>query len=113
MKKATIAATLAASMMSSLTAFAAGSYIYSWGFISRLETFGDDVIVHGLGFSPNPAACSDPFAARLQPSLTAAKKEGLVRMLTVAYSAGRQVRVELSSTECNGSNPAIYGVEIR
>jgi hypothetical protein len=112
MKKSTIAATLAVAMLSSLTALAS-EYIYSWGVISSLETTGDDVEVFGLALSPNPAGCGTPTQARLQASLSAAKKEGLVKMLTAAFASGRQVRVKLSATECNGTYPAIYGVHVR
>ena len=73
----------------------------------------DDVTVHGLDLSPNPAGCSNPSAGKLQSSLSTAQKEGLVLMLTSAYTAGRQVGVMLSSTDCSGSSPAIYGVHVR
>lgn len=111
MKYTVIAATLAAGLIASVTA-AAGEYNYASGIISRLETFGDDLVVHGLDLSPNPAGCDDPSSARLQPSLSAAQKEGLGRILTAAFTAGRPVKVKLSSTECSGDRPAIYAVRV-
>ena len=112
MKKTLVAALVTLVAMPSSLALA-GEYIHNWGAISHLEDFGDDVYVYGLDLSPNPALCSTPDHARLQPSLSAAKKAGLRRALTAAFGAGRQVKVKLHSTECSGNRPTIYGVSIR
>jgi hypothetical protein len=112
MKYAAILATLAAVSLAALTADA-DTYNYSRGIITRLETFGDEVIVHGLDLSPNPAGCTKPHKARLKQSLTAAQKAGLVRMLTAAFTAGRQVNVLLSPTQCSADQPAIVAVRVR
>ncbi len=88
----------------------AGQYISSWGTITQLESHGDGVRVYGLDLSPNPAGCSNPSAATVHVSLSAAKREGLGRALIAAFLSGRKVKVKLHATECNFNTPVIYGV---
>ncbi len=112
MKAVIIGAAFAATTTFGIMAFG-GQYIYTWGIISGLEDHGDDVDVHGLDLSPNPAGCATPSQARLQTSLSSAKKEGLRSVLHAAFMAGRPVKVKLHATACNGTYPAIYGVLVR
>jgi hypothetical protein len=106
-------AALALGATISLTARAADpAWTTNWGIITRIESFGDDFHVAGPDFAPNPAGCSTTSLAKVQYSLTLAKKEGLGRTLTSAFLSGRQVKLRLAGT-CEGTNPAIYGVQVK
>src|SRR5687767_1596679 len=100
MKKTIVAAFVALVALSSSLAFASGAFTQHWGVITQLEDFGDDLYVHGLDLSPNPAGCASPNYASFLTTLTPAKKEGLRLMLTAAFAAGREVRLRLDDSIC-------------
>jgi len=91
----------------------AGSFVTNWGVITQVESYGDDTHVYGLNLAPNPGSCANTGYAKVDYRLTAAKKEGLSRVLTSAFLSGRQVKVKLQSDYCEGGYPAVYGVLVQ
>ena len=60
----------------------------------------------------NPGGCSDSSFAVVHPSVSAAGKELMGRMLTAAFLAGRKVKLRISSTSCSGGNPNYTAVQL-
>jgi len=111
MKKAITIATLAVVTTFSLVA-AAGQWTSSWGTITKLESYGDDTHIAGLDLSDNPGNCSDITWGKVDYTASPEKKEGLARILTAAFLAGRQVKVKMYNT-CQNGSPKIYGVQVQ
>ncbi len=113
MKKMVAAAALAFCTMASPTAFA-GEYTLSWGVITEIEDFGNNMYVHGLNLTPNPAGCAQPYQAALAVvAVGTSRRAQLMKTLRAAFLAGRQVRLKLHATECSEGRPTIYGVHVK
>lgn len=84
--------------------------------IDNLIAYGDGVRVDGVpvtppsGFNVNPAGCSTPLSTQVfaLPTLSAAAKEEMSRILTSALLADRGVRLRLegenATVGCDGAN---------
>jgi len=112
MKQTRVLLGFAVVMSLSGAALAAPAWTTNWDTITSLESFGDDVHVQGITLSPNPGGCANTTLAKVRYSLPAASKKALASVLTSAFLANREVKLRLDDV-CEGSYPAIIGVQIQ